>query len=388
MSKTNPWQKLRGSSADRKAQIAFVQEKMSEQGRPSQSSRPKISYGTPPSDRFIPFWSYEIKLGHHPLLLRFVPGAYAVPPHVSKLYPEYQEGEILPNFVWNSFYHPNAGQFGVDVMDTRDTSDGNDLSIYLMKQGNTSIRERLMNYYNVVDYGKWHIVQNTRKKKEEWLWERCGGGNCNYCKKGYPVQVARPGYVALSPVYEESINTRQKTISRFCACGSFEPISVLSLSCTGCGYFYRTAEIDSQTGLVSRPLKKTDLYEAFDTFSACPQCAKEVRVLPETKDQVSVQEDLYCPDCAEPRRATIYDADVALVRVGKNTASRLEFNSDKFKGAGFQIRKPPPQLVGIAYEFDFVLGLGINLRYVSSRLNIPKEQNPFYQSGGGYEERN
>lgn len=320
-------------------------------------------------------------------LIRFLPGEYAVPPHMAEFAPEdYVEGEILPYYIHLSHYHPNRGYEGrgCQILDTKDWNDGDDLSTYLADMGDDTINSRPMAFYSVLHLGYWHLVpeeitvkdRDTGKDKQITVKElaRCTGRKCELCDKDHERQFGRPGYVMLSPNIQQGFEKLNHEIGMFCVCGCDKPLQVFQYKCSGCDYVYAEAGFDENIGEIDDPLTLEDLGELYDTHPACPHCEVPIDETRMDEDAVYIEELLQCDNCGEPERASVFHADLALKKTGLKAKVQLELDRNKFDARGFAIRDISDELFEMAEIYDFHEKLKTDPRRQSKRLRMSTQE--------------
>ncbi|MCA8940414.1 MAG: hypothetical protein KDB07_11420 [Planctomycetes bacterium] len=399
--KKNPWSNLRtGVSSRRKARYSR-QHESAEKERRSKNSRGGNRGG---------FWKNELKIQGPkkdkqtgaqipgvPVVMRLVPGEYPVPNHVAAEFEEFTAGEVLPNFMQIEYRHGTIGRFGVDVPDTRDTEEGKDLSLYLIDNGDDTINPRLINYYNVLDLGSWHKVPveepytdkktNESKVRQGFEWYRCKGRTCNLCDQGLEKIHGRAGYLRMTPAFETALNSIANTVGQFCTCGCPAPLTALAATCSSCGHVFVEAEFEEVTGEITDPISPRKIGQVYDQHANCPNCGNHLVEAPEQDDECTVAEELTCDGCTDPQRASIYDADLALIKEGEAPKTLLKLNDDMFNARGFRVREVPEALAEQARVFDFEKSLPRSLSYVAKRLELSPADNPYYAPPEGAEDR-
>ena len=400
--KKNPWKNLRtGVSARRKARFSR-QHESAEEDRRSRSRQGGSRRGG--------FWKNEIKIKGErvnkktgvtepaePVVVRLVPGEYPVPDHVAVEFEEFLAGDVLPNFLRVEYKHKSVGAFGVFVPDTRDTADGKDLSLYLMDQGDDTIQPKLINYYNVIDLGTWHKIPTTETYKDKktgetrtgqgFEWVRCQGKGCPMCEQGHEKIVGRPGYYRLTSAFEAALNSIAGNVGQFCSCGCPAPLTALSANCSSCGHVFAEAEFDEGTGEIIDPISPRKIGQLYDKHHTCPSCGSHLVEVPEADDEATIIEELSCDGCTEPQRASIYDADLALIKEGTGPKTVLRLDNTKFQARGFRVRQVPEAILDRAQVYDFAEKLPHSLAYVAKRIQLPANENPYYEAPEGREER-
>lgn len=328
-------------------------------------------------------------------LIRLIPGEYEVPRHVSEDNPLF-EG-ILPYYKHVEYYHPGRGKKGrgVQVPDTRDWCDGVDLSIWMMDQGDEDIGHRIMTYHSILHLGNWHRVgkeieirdrdTGAPKNIEVTDWKPCTGRHCEYCSQEVEVISGRPGYICLSPAIQRSLDDMENVISMFCSCGCSTPLKTISARCSECKEVFLEAQFDDY-GDVEDPITISDVGSIYDQLAACPNCKAPLEEVATLDGSAFVEEELVCDGCANPTRANLYDADLAVVKKGLGPKVRMELDPSKFNARGFRIREIPESLAERAEVYDFFTKLKRKLSTIAKRLGVNLEETPFGE-GAGYAPR-
>lgn len=328
-------------------------------------------------------------------VIRLVPGNYKVPNHVEEETECLYSGN-MPRYVHMEYYHPNRGRRGKQVPDTRDWHDGRDISRYLVDQGDESIGMRMMTYHSILHLGHWHLTKKTIEVKDRETgnpkdiqvdeWAPCTGGrHCDHCKNDNPSIMGRPGYICNSPSIQESLDSLEHVVAMFCRCGCVIPLQVNQAFCANpeCKYVFEEIEFD-QNGDLARSIGPKDIGRMYDDHAICPEC-KLPLVEYETEGETTyIEENLQCMNCGSPSRACLYDADLALHKVGLGPKVQLELDQQVFAQfqRGFRIREVPEELAERAVLFDFNDGLKNSLGAIAKRLDLKEDENPYAKEEG------
>lgn len=351
------------------------------------------------------FWSHELrieapkKVGDEIVMgpteiIRLVPGAYEVPPHAVLESNGQYEG-VLPRYVHFEYYHPTRGARGRQVPDTRDWWDQKDISRYLIDQGDEDINIRMMTYHSVVHLGRWHKTQTSTTRPGQdgqdrtytsTEWDRCLGSaeKCEYCATGDKAVDGRPCYISCSPAIQESLDSIENTVAMFCKCGSPIPLQVNRAFCASCDHTFLEVAIN-HLGELERSITPEDIGNLYTQHAVCPSCKLPLVEYEIEEDSTYIAENLICMNCGNPQRANIYDADLALHKIGLGPKVRLELDQSVFtqNQRGFRIRPADNFVVQCAEMFDFFNGLKISLAGVAKRLGMKEGENP-YDNAEGY----
>lgn len=335
-------------------------------------------------------------------VVRFLAGDYAVPPHMVVDFPGvYREGDRLPYYTHQSYYHPGRGKMrnGMTVLDTRDWCNGDDLSRFLM-DNDPEIKPRPLSHYSVVHLGRWHKVQKQIEFKDKKTGDqvttnvtnldKCRGKvQCVHCKNGNEAIYGRSGYVRLSPAMVTCVEDIEREISGYCLCGCSTPLKIMMYSCSRCGYVFGEAGI-GEGGEIEDALTLKDLAALYSNHSVCPQCKERIDEM--NSDAAQIAETLACNGCMSPQRATLYDADVALRKTGMKSKTRLELDREKFDHRGFIVRPLNEQLRPLVQLYDFWSGLKVTPDITAKLLALGAAEWDDYQEfvsshSSGYQPR-
>jgi ribosomal protein S27AE len=144
--------------------------------------------------------------------------------------------------------------------------------------------------------------------KQKYSKVLCEGDKCEYCKKGYKKTWGRKVRWEIPMTYLQTLREFVRTKRKHCAnCGSRpDPdtgeggLATIGLTCPNCEY-----QLEVQDPTVAEEIARSK--------ARCPQCGSMVKYT----------ELLLCSNCDEPRRPSIFDMDLWLMRTGQKPQYKL-----------------------------------------------------------------